>query len=48
VAANAAEPQMDPGIANLQALFASLRRPWRNVANLVEVGTRRAHPVSFR
>jgi hypothetical protein len=47
VAANAAEPQMDPGIANLQALFAPLRRPWRNVANLVEVGTRGAHWVSF-
>jgi hypothetical protein len=48
VAANAAEPQMDPGIANLQAFFASFRRAWRNVANLVEVGTWGAHPVSFR
>jgi len=47
VAANAAEPQMDPGVADLQAFFATLWRPWRNVANLVEVGTRDAHPVSF-
>jgi hypothetical protein len=39
---------MDPGIANLQAFFASFRRAWRNVANLVEVGTWGAHPVSFR
>jgi hypothetical protein len=48
VAANAAEPQMDPGVADLQALLTTLGRPWRNVANLVEVGTWGAHPVSFR
>src|ERR687898_644437 len=47
VTANAAEPQMHPGVADLQALLATFGRPWRNVANLVEVGTRGAHWVSF-
>jgi hypothetical protein len=47
VAANAAEPQMDPGVADLQALLTTLGRPWGNVANLVEMATRGAHWVSF-
>jgi hypothetical protein len=47
VAANAAEPQMNPGVADLQALLAALGRPWRNVANLVEMATLGAHPFSF-
>jgi hypothetical protein len=47
VATNAAEPQMDPGVPDLQALLATVGRPWGNVTYLVEMTTRRAHPVSF-
>src|SRR5918993_688620 len=47
VAANAAEPQMDPGVADLQALLAALGRPRANVANLIEMGTRDTHSGSF-
>jgi hypothetical protein len=47
VAANAAEPQMDPSVPDLQALLAAVRRPWGNVTYLVEMTTRCAHPVSF-
>jgi hypothetical protein len=38
---------MDPGVADLEALLATLGCLWRNVAYLVEVGTRGAHADSF-
>src|SRR5687768_11047990 len=43
VAANPTEAQMDPGVADLQALLATIGGARRNVANLVEMGTRHGH-----
>jgi hypothetical protein len=47
VTADQAEAQMDPGISDLQALLAAVRRPRGNVADLIQMRTGNAHPVSF-
>jgi hypothetical protein len=47
MSADQTETQMDPSVSDPQALLAAVRRPWGNVADLIQMRTRDTHRVSF-